>query len=384
MPNQEVYTRKIEEHFKTLEGAIGVERRLAEVSRAARSLKTVFENAQKQAKNFDEKLAVACEMVKRLNVMNDTFTALEAIANHVMAIETCMSKFVGRLSERAKTLGMDHLTVDGMEHAREAVVAAEANVSSALKNIALVAKDDAKNGLRALLGDENGLSHRLSSSKSSTKVERGVLLQLVNEERRHHFVHFDVWRNATSVMWETVTDMASPIPADCHKLGTANCEAILAQMNNLTETSGRRRTSVEDRLEEAIKILLNVEQQVREVLMKLAERQNELEGRKAVETTAAGSDETSPAQKTTVSEVEVVFVSGAKIDNKDLNDLEDAMMGVDADNHDAVGVCSVRSQTSKTTVVSAVTLPTVFVASASAAWMLFSRRRQSPKEVANL
>ncbi|KAG8338960.1 hypothetical protein TRVL_10213 [Trypanosoma vivax] len=99
-------------------------------------------------------------MVNRLNVVNDTFTALEAITNHVTAIETCMSKFVGRLSERANTLSMDHLTVDGMKHAREAVVAAEANVSSALKNIALVAKDDGKNGLQALLGDENGLSHR--------------------------------------------------------------------------------------------------------------------------------------------------------------------------------------------------------------------------------
>ncbi|KAH8603493.1 hypothetical protein ERJ75_001812900 [Trypanosoma vivax] len=86
-------------------------------------------------------------MVKRLNVMNDTFTALEEIENHVMGIETWMSKFVGRLSERAKTLGMNHLTVDGMEHAMEAVVAAEANVSFALKNIALVAKDNAKNGL---------------------------------------------------------------------------------------------------------------------------------------------------------------------------------------------------------------------------------------------
>ncbi|KAH8606401.1 hypothetical protein ERJ75_001513800 [Trypanosoma vivax] len=94
--------------------ASGVERRLAEVGRAARSLKTVSENAQKQAKDSDEKLAVGSEMVKRLNVMNDTFTALEAIANHVMAIETCMSKFVGRLSERAKALSMNHLTVDGM------------------------------------------------------------------------------------------------------------------------------------------------------------------------------------------------------------------------------------------------------------------------------
>ncbi|KAH8618120.1 hypothetical protein ERJ75_000308600 [Trypanosoma vivax] len=118
--------------------------------------------------------------------------------------------------------------------------------------------------------------------------------------------------------------------------------------------------------------------------MKLAERQNELEGRKAAETTAAESDETSAAQKTTVSEVEVVFLSGAKINNKDLNDLEDAMMGVDADNHDTVGVGSMRSQTSKTTVVLAITLPIVFVASAPAAWLLFSRLRQSPKEVANL
>ncbi|KAG8341679.1 hypothetical protein TRVL_07487 [Trypanosoma vivax] len=240
-------------------------------------------------------------MVKRLNVMNDTFTALEAIAHRVMAVETCMSKFVGRLSERAKALGMNHLTVDGMKHAREAVVATEANVSSALKNITPPAKDDAKNGLRALLGHENGLSHRLPRSKSGAEMERGVLLQLVNE-----------------------------------------------------------------------------------VLMKLAERQNELEGRKAVETTAAESDETPPTQKATVSEVEVVFVSGAKVDNKDLNDLEDAMMGVDADGHDAVGVGSVRSQTSKTTVASAITLPIVFAASAAAAWMLFSRRRQSPKEVANL
>ncbi|KAH8604511.1 hypothetical protein ERJ75_001708500 [Trypanosoma vivax] len=160
MPNQEVYTRKIEEHFKTLEGAIGVESRLAEVGRAALSLKTVFENAQKQAKNFDEKHAVGCEMVKRLNVVNDTFTAPVIIANHVTAVETCMSKFVGRLSERAKALSMNHLTVDGMKHARKAVVAAEANVSSALKNIAIVAKDDARNGLRALLGNENGLSYR--------------------------------------------------------------------------------------------------------------------------------------------------------------------------------------------------------------------------------
>ncbi|KAG8341640.1 hypothetical protein TRVL_07533 [Trypanosoma vivax] len=175
MRNQEVYTRKIEEHFKTLKDAIGVERPLAEVVRASPSLKTVYENSQKQAKYFDEKLAVACEMAKRLNVVNDTFTALEAIANHLMAVETCMSKFVGRLSGRAKALGMDHLTVDSMKHGREAVVGAEANVSSALKNIALVAKDDAKNGLRALLGHENGLSHRLSSCKSGAEMERGVL-----------------------------------------------------------------------------------------------------------------------------------------------------------------------------------------------------------------
>ncbi|KAH8608431.1 hypothetical protein ERJ75_001307600 [Trypanosoma vivax] len=125
-------------------------------------------------------------------------------------------------------------------------------------------------------------------------------------------------------------------------------------------------------------------QLVNEVLVKLAERQSELEGRKAVETTAAESDETPPAQRTTVGEVEVVFVSGAKIDNKDLNDLEDAMMGVDSDGHEAVDVSSMRSKTRKTTVALAITLPTVFAASAAAAWMLFSRRRQSPKEVANL
>ncbi|KAG8341529.1 hypothetical protein TRVL_07649 [Trypanosoma vivax] len=92
-------------------------------------------------------------MVKRLNVMNDTFTALEIIANHVTAIETCMSKFVGRLSERAKALGMDHLTMDGMKHAREAVVAVEANVSSALKNIALVAKDDVRKWTVSFTGE---------------------------------------------------------------------------------------------------------------------------------------------------------------------------------------------------------------------------------------
>ncbi|KAH8604524.1 hypothetical protein ERJ75_001709000 [Trypanosoma vivax] len=98
-------------------------------------------------------------MVKRLNVVNDTFTAPVIIANHVTAVETCMSKFVGRLSERAKALSMNHLTVDGMKRKESRRCRGGQRVFCS-ENIAIVAKDDARNGLRALLGNENGLSYR--------------------------------------------------------------------------------------------------------------------------------------------------------------------------------------------------------------------------------
>ncbi|KAH8608423.1 hypothetical protein ERJ75_001311400 [Trypanosoma vivax] len=271
---------RIQEHLSSLSKTKGFDTLAAELEARYKSATEALERAQKEKQTFDEKVAVGCEMEKRLSIMRDTFLALRGIAGDVMTMEVGLSKMADELRTKAKALGVSVGMIRDTQHTKEAANKLLESISSALQRVLAAMYGSAEDSLHALLNYGTEFRRDISSCWSEMRVERTVLLQLVTEERRRHFDDFRLWREATEVMWSSVTNMTLPHAANCSAWKVHNCETLMEKANDLFEASRGSRKAVEAKLAEEIKALLEVEEEVRGELARLVAEEREQRRRK--------------------------------------------------------------------------------------------------------
>ncbi|KAH8619407.1 hypothetical protein ERJ75_000164400 [Trypanosoma vivax] len=211
---------------------------------------------------FNQGAAFVCEVEKRMNIMKDTFVALESMLNGVLARADVLLRRTVLLQMVAVKLGQEIPAVEDAQLAKAAATTAMANVSSALLRIISAMHGGTQVNLRSLLKHGHELQSDVLECKSDKHLERSVLLRVVADEHRSHFEEFEMWRDATAALWESVTDVRSPQHLDCNNFGDAECKAVLSQVNELMEVGRQARTAAEARLSDAISVLVTVEQQI--------------------------------------------------------------------------------------------------------------------------
>ncbi|KAH8612806.1 hypothetical protein ERJ75_000485800 [Trypanosoma vivax] len=255
--------------------------KVVEARKSIDSTKKALEEAKKENHIINEKVAIGCDMEKRLNIMKDTFLALETITGHVIVMGVGLKKLTGELREKANALGMGGIAVGDTHQAIEKAQIVKAKVSSALQSIFSAMYSRTSDSFHTLLDYGGALETDFSSCKFEAEVERAVLLRLVTDERRHHFDDFDVWRSSIATLWSSVSNMTLSNYANCDNFEKSKCETVMAKANSLMEASRKSRMDIETKLDAVIKDLLIIEGQVRKAMSVLAAERRRRDGGRA-------------------------------------------------------------------------------------------------------
>ncbi|KAH8604702.1 hypothetical protein ERJ75_001291600 [Trypanosoma vivax] len=389
-PHFDAYIAKISAGMESLKKAAGdIDRITKEVKKAYAATKEAITVAEKEKGVLDEKVVVACEMEKKLNIMKDTFTALTNVTKHVIKVEAGLAKLAKELRVRAKDAGVDGIDMTDTKHARGVASGVKADVSSTLQNI-VAAEHDAQQKFHELLADGMRNDKKLRCT-GSDRVERAVLLRMVADERKHHLDDFDEWRSATNVMWQAVTNVPNSLRTSCEKWGGADCEKFLARTNSVMESARQSRVSVETRLENVIKVLLKVEAEVKMLMARLAAKRRGDTNIADIPSVQKKHERDDGETDDAAEDNNAVFVADYEIADSDRLDLERAMMGVvSSEGEEEEGeqaelgngsVSAMKSAKNSVTITVAVAVPVVVVIIGAATWFVLSRRNQVAKNV---
>ncbi|CCD20200.1 hypothetical protein, conserved in T. vivax [Trypanosoma vivax Y486] len=348
-----------------------------------------LDEARKQRHVFNQKMAFGCAIESRLNVMKDTFVALKLMLEGVIARDDVLLKRAALLQLNAAKLQETMPEVTDTQPTRAAAVDAIIEVSSALTKVLIAMHNSSQVNFHTLLQHGTDFQYDVSQCKGNSHLERIVLLHLVADERKSHYDDFASWRDATTLLWEGVTDMKDHADVKCEELSGVNCATILSNVNALLESSRRSRALAEAKLGDAISAMLKVDQQIKRGRAVLEAKLEELRRKRETEL-AQGAVEAEPhdSGRSAVDGTSVAAESASseKAFNVSFDGLDDSDSAddggadeLDGLDFDTSSVGGMRSAVSSGTIALVVLLPIVIIALAVIAWFVLRRKRHPVK-----
>ncbi|CCD19989.1 hypothetical protein TvY486_0027450 [Trypanosoma vivax Y486] len=252
--HHDVYESKLILLLKLLKKTNGIDRLSVQVREGFNSVKQALRKTRTLKNSAEVKIAISCAFENRLNIMKDTFLALGAAANDVIAWEAYLSSRATAVRSEAIKLGMGATVLNKRpvgNMARDAMVEA----SEALRKVLDVMYGGASRNLQLMLSRGTEFKYNFSQCASGTRPERDLLLRLVADQQKSRLDNFEVWREMTENLWENVVNVMDHVHVDCDSFEEVNCAAVLAQLNKLMEVSRQSRESVVAKLGSTVKVL---------------------------------------------------------------------------------------------------------------------------------
>ncbi|KAH8615553.1 hypothetical protein ERJ75_000572100 [Trypanosoma vivax] len=365
------YSKTLDKRMLPLKNGEGLSLLAEEVRKGFDLTKQKLKETHGRKQVFDVKVAFGCELEKRLNVIKDTFVALEFMLKGVLAREGILLRRATALQANATKLGVVVPGMDDTQGIRKEVSSALTEVSATLTKV-LSAMYNTPTNSHSLLSYDSEFYHGIIHCRGDTQMERTVLLHLAADERRNHFGDYITWKGVISALWNEVTPALGHAHLNCSGMENISCESILNQANALIGELARSRESAEAILGDAIKVLMAVDEQIESSRSILDA---------AVSQRVAGHGAESADTPWTGKSLMGGFANSGFDDMFDEADDIDKNEGGDFYSGDDVG--GVRSGRRAITIVLAVVVPIIVIAFACGALFVLRKRRLSSKEIAD-
>ncbi|KAH8619809.1 hypothetical protein ERJ75_000123700 [Trypanosoma vivax] len=214
-------------------------------------------NAKKSRHRLDGKMAIGCEVERKLSVILEIFAALENVANATISREAALQKRIAKLTISKTQLP----TIPSISDAKSIRYLAE---SAALE--ANTARRELTHSLKEEIGkkfnDELGSGKELEvGGEKCTKDtrEEQKLLSDAGQQWQQDLEGIKAWKSVMDLLWEKVKNVDNIVQPNCEEWKRVDCNKLVVVIRNIVERCDTKRVNVGDKLTSAIKTLIETE-----------------------------------------------------------------------------------------------------------------------------